>query len=297
MANNGFIDKARKTYLNKDIDGSVASNISRITVPKASTDDLASLERKQATIAYDTTTDALVVDSGAGFVAITPSINELLPDQASHAGEFLSTDGTNVSWQAAGGSGANQALSNLASVSINADLTMNTSDAHSIGGSGKPLSFASANAYYIRDNNITRGSILNIDQGAGLGGEYLTFYGQDPDGGITKPVALTTADGLYTSVPSANLLIATGAPGGGSTSGNINIITKDQLGAASAGSGNINITCSASDGVRGHITLAALYATLPTGTTNPTAPAGSVYYNTGTNKLRLYDGSTWVDLN
>jgi hypothetical protein len=27
------------------------------------------------------------------------------------------------------------------------------------------------------------------------------------------------------------------------------------------------------------------------------AEAGDVYYNSGTNKLRLYDGSTWVDLN
>jgi hypothetical protein len=27
------------------------------------------------------------------------------------------------------------------------------------------------------------------------------------------------------------------------------------------------------------------------------AGAGDVYYNSGTNKLRLYDGTSWVDLN
>ena len=37
---------------------------------------------------------------------------------------------------------------------------------------------------------------------------------------------------------------------------------------------------------------------LPTGTTDPsTAEAGDVYYKTDTNKIRIYDGSAWSDLN
>ena len=37
---------------------------------------------------------------------------------------------------------------------------------------------------------------------------------------------------------------------------------------------------------------------LPTGTTDPsTAEAGDLYYKTDTNKIRIYDGSAWSDLN
>ncbi len=37
---------------------------------------------------------------------------------------------------------------------------------------------------------------------------------------------------------------------------------------------------------------------LPTGTTDPsTAEAGDLFYNTDTNKVRVYDGSAWSDLN
>jgi len=37
---------------------------------------------------------------------------------------------------------------------------------------------------------------------------------------------------------------------------------------------------------------------LPTGTTDPsTAEVGDLFYNTDTNKVRVYDGSAWSDLN
>ena len=37
---------------------------------------------------------------------------------------------------------------------------------------------------------------------------------------------------------------------------------------------------------------------LPTRTTDPsTAEAGDLFYNTDTNKVRVYDGSAWSDLN
>jgi hypothetical protein len=35
---------------------------------------------------------------------------------------------------------------------------------------------------------------------------------------------------------------------------------------------------------------------IPTSTV-PTASAGTLYYDTATNKLKLYDGTSWVDLN
>jgi len=54
----------------KDIDGGTASNTSRMTVPKASTSTLAGLTRKEATIAYDTDLDKLVVDNGTTLIAV-----------------------------------------------------------------------------------------------------------------------------------------------------------------------------------------------------------------------------------
>jgi hypothetical protein len=50
---------------NKDIDGGTATDLSRITVPKAATATLAGLTRKEATLLFDSTTKKLKVDDGA----------------------------------------------------------------------------------------------------------------------------------------------------------------------------------------------------------------------------------------
>lgn len=58
---------------NKDIDGSTASNTSRITLPKAATATLNALTRKQGTIVYDTTTNAVKYDDGSVLTALAAS--------------------------------------------------------------------------------------------------------------------------------------------------------------------------------------------------------------------------------
>ncbi len=70
-------------------------------------------------------------------------------------------------------------------------------------------------------------------------------------------------------------------------------------GASSGDGGNVLIAggSAAGSGKQGYITLSALYANLPLGTTDPSAPEGSIYYNTSSHKFRLYNGSSWVDLN
>ncbi len=65
-------------------------------------------------------------------------------------------------------------------------------------------------------------------------------------------------------------------------------------------SGNIKLYTNATAGTRGYIDMSAAFAKMPTGTGDPAgAPAGSIYFHTGTGKLRLNtDGAgTWVDLN
>lgn len=54
-----------KTVTNKDIDGGIASNTSRITIPKASKTTLDGLTRKEATLVYASDTDKLYYDDGS----------------------------------------------------------------------------------------------------------------------------------------------------------------------------------------------------------------------------------------
>lgn len=55
---------------NKDIDGGTAANTRRITIPKDTLANLTALTRKQGTVVYDTTANALLVDDGSNLNAI-----------------------------------------------------------------------------------------------------------------------------------------------------------------------------------------------------------------------------------
>lgn len=60
--------------------------------------------------------------------------NAMLPDQTGQSGNFLTTNGTNVSWASGGGGGgANTALSNLTTTAINQNLLFDTSATYNIG--------------------------------------------------------------------------------------------------------------------------------------------------------------------
>lgn len=52
------------------IDGGTASNTQRITIPKNTTTNLNALTRKQATIVYDTTLNAVKYDDGSQLVML-----------------------------------------------------------------------------------------------------------------------------------------------------------------------------------------------------------------------------------
>lgn len=57
-------------FTNKDYDGGTASNTSRLTVPKAATATLSGLTRKQGTLLYDTTLNALFFDNGSAITQL-----------------------------------------------------------------------------------------------------------------------------------------------------------------------------------------------------------------------------------
>jgi len=75
-----------------------------------------------------------ITNGGTGQTSASGAINALVPSQTSNSGKFLTTNGTSVSW-GTGGSGANTALSNLASTAINTDLHFDTNNAYEIGSS------------------------------------------------------------------------------------------------------------------------------------------------------------------
>ena len=63
-------NSATVVLTNKDIDGGTASNLSRITLPKAAKTTLEALTRKQGTILYDTTTNKPYYDDGTNLKVI-----------------------------------------------------------------------------------------------------------------------------------------------------------------------------------------------------------------------------------
>lgn len=94
MSIKNMSDKKRQKLENKIIEGGLADNDHRFTVPKNSTANLDALDRHEGSIAYDTDLDKLVFDNGSGFAAITPT--DITLDDVTLTGT-LSTDSDIVS--------------------------------------------------------------------------------------------------------------------------------------------------------------------------------------------------------
>lgn len=77
-----------------------------------------------------------IANGGTGQATANAALNALLPSQATHSGQFLTTDGTNASWAAVTGF-ANTALSNLASTAVNADILPATGNTVDLGTQNK----------------------------------------------------------------------------------------------------------------------------------------------------------------
>jgi hypothetical protein len=73
------------------------------TIPDAGDDTL--VEPSDWNADHTLTGTVPIVNGGTGASTATGAINALLPSQAGNAGKVLSTDGTNTSWTASGGSG------------------------------------------------------------------------------------------------------------------------------------------------------------------------------------------------
>lgn len=145
-------------------------------------------------------TDLAIADGGTGASTATAAFNALAPTTTQ--GDIIYSDGTNnvrlakgtedyvltmgatiPEWAAAAAVGANTALSNLASVAINAALVLGTSNAYALGSTTKmwaDLFLASGAVINFNNGNYTlthSAGILTLSGTLALGANNLTMTG------------------------------------------------------------------------------------------------------------------------
>lgn len=72
---------------------------------------------------------------GTGQATANTAFNALAPSQATHSGKFLTTDGSDTSWASLPPTGANTALSNLTTTSVNESLVPSSDNTKDLGSS------------------------------------------------------------------------------------------------------------------------------------------------------------------
>lgn len=101
---------------------------------QATTQAIANLA--QVNLATSVTGTLPIANGGTGQTSANASLNALLPNQSGHSGEFLTTNGTNASWAAAGGGSTKFAYARINDDgTVEADSSGVTSVTH--GGTGQ----------------------------------------------------------------------------------------------------------------------------------------------------------------
>lgn len=247
MGTNSFMDKARKIFLNKDFDGQNASNSNRITLPKASTSELDSLQRKEATVAYDTDQQSIVVDDGTGFVPV-----------------------------GGGGSGAATDLSNLtAPTLINQDLLPDASYTRNIGTHDtkiwNTITVDTANVDHILNTSASVGGSLYVGQDTLVSNANSTFKVQSEDRpGSTQNVTLSSGQS-FSGAGTGNVSVY--SPDTNGPTGSVSVYTGTAQNSI-AGSISIHAGGSTDSGEPGSINIT-------TGTNPDSGSYGSINISTG----------------
>lgn len=230
---------------------------------------------------------------GLNFVAPTvngkanvysPATGEIIFDSSDS--QFYGNDGMSNWLPLSGSSGANTTLSNLTgTTAINQNLYPDsTTNNRDLGDFGHMWGVFYGQAIVIKKPSVTGTQMGSFGNAIDL-----------PSGSETDIPAIRALYDDGTTPASASVAVYTWSDTffGGNT-GHMYLETGNT---ASGNSGNILMRTGTAGATRGYIGMDALYVKAPQGTSDPSAPAGSVYYNTSTNKLRLYDGSSWVSLN
>jgi hypothetical protein len=328
------MSNARTKRLNESdkpvINFGIADDQHKLILPQNTTTNLAQITPQDvASLAYDTTLNEVVVNTGSGFTPVgagggVGSLNSLTGALSITAGTGITVtpSGSNI---AIASTGANTALSNLSNpTAINTNLTF-------AGTSSVTTAVSGGNAFNLTmtpgqgtGGGSTAGA-LNLLGGAKVGGSHAAGAVNIIGGGAT-----TNAGGVVDI--SGGPSVATGGTvnitsGSGNTSGDINIVISNAgsgfdagtlniqggnsdtgsptttsliAGNATAGTNNganVNLIAGTSAGGQaGSIQMSGAFLQLPTGASDPTATAGSMYYNTGSNTIRWFNGTAWAAL-
>jgi hypothetical protein len=112
----------------------------------------------------------------------------------------------------------------------------------------------------------------------------------------TLPGGHVVPIGVQALTPNEDIGIAT-ADSAGTATGDIIIATGDVTSGATDSGSIILYTGIVDSGARSSVVVDAASFIVPLATADPAGQNGAIYFNTSTSKLRLYDGSIWVDLN
>ncbi len=219
-------------------------------------------------VSSDLTASRTLVSDGSGKVAISAVTSTTLA--------FL--DATS-SVQTQLNAKAATSLNNLASVSFNSDLIPSTSSIN-VGSTSIPTGHMYSQNFMnpVASSNLTVNT-ATISSGAAASG------------------ILTLQTGSIDTGTSGNLNINTGGSAGATgNSGSITISTGNASGATSGTSGNINLTVGNATTTNGSIIMTGGYLRLPRLANDPTGVTGAIYYNTGSNTIRWYNGTIWAAL-
>ena len=115
-----------------------------------------------------------IANGGTGQTTATAAINALLPSQASQSGKVLSTDGTNTSWIAAGGTGTVTSVTGTAPVSV---ATGTTTPVISMTAATSSVDGYLTSTDWNTFNGKGNGTVTSITAGTGLSGGTITSSG------------------------------------------------------------------------------------------------------------------------
>ena len=230
-----------------------------------------------------------IASGGSGQATANNALNAFLPSQATHSGKVLQTDGTNTSWQL-----------NSAAVSIGGGVTSGTAGSLLFVDTGPVLQQDNANLFYDNTNNF-----LGIGTPTPL--EALHVVGNIRSSGLTASTALVADANKNISssaVTSTELGLLSGRTGTLVTTNEVQTLTNKTfvapvLGAATGTSLALGSTLDTS--------AIADFTSTTKGFVGPrmtqaqrnaiaTPVAGLQVYNTDTNKLNIYNSSTWVEV-